>query len=115
MVRDLIVVASIAALASSLIVLGSGYSFFFSLSDSQLSLRFTTIVRVGSLEGTFMLYPPSLVTYVMLLVPSASLETEQGLRTVATQASSLLSLLFLGSSSALRVLPGNGLYLMWRV
>ena len=57
----------------------------------------------------------SLLTYAILLVPSASLETEQDLRTVVTQASSLLSLLFLGSLLALRVSPGNGLHLVWSV
>ena len=51
MVRDLIVVASIAALASSLMALGLGYSFFFSVS--QLSLLFTVIVGVASPQGTF--------------------------------------------------------------
>jgi hypothetical protein len=56
MVKDLIVVASIAARASRLIALGSGYSCFFSLSDSQRSPHFTTIVGVGLPEGTFMLY-----------------------------------------------------------
>ena len=50
-------VASIAALVSSLIALGSGCSCFFSHTDSQLSLRFIIIVGVASPEGIFMLYP----------------------------------------------------------
>ena len=57
----------------------------------------------------------SLLTDAILLVPSASPEMEQGLRTVATQASSLLSLLFFGSLLALRVSFGNGLHLVWSV
>ena len=38
-----------------ILLMCSGYSSF-SLSDSQLSLRFTTVVGVGSPEGTFMPY-----------------------------------------------------------
>ena len=71
--------------------------------------------RSGLATGYVYPVSSSLLTYVISLVPSASLETEQGLRTVATQASSLLSLLFLGSSLALRVSPGNGLYPMWSI
>ena len=47
------VVASTAASALSLIVLGSNYSYFLSLSYSQLSLCFTTTILVGSPEVIF--------------------------------------------------------------
>ena len=90
MVRDLIVVASIAALASSLMTLGSGL--FMLLFGFTALIALYCYCQSGLTTGYIYPASPSPLTYVILSVPSASLNTEQGLRMVATRAPTLATI-----------------------